>query len=356
MRLVEKLSRKYRIRLLLGLMLIGLVILVACKGPEEKPSKTDVSGEASGSVESTVNGSIQTTIIGGRTGGAWSVFTEGIAESIRRDNNNSLVTVEPGGIVENPLTVGTGKIPYGLSYAMTGYAAYSGDEPYDQAYEDIRAISVVIPSNYYQFIVRADMEYNSLDAMMENQAPLRLAVDQKGSAGEKITRSILQGYGVTYEDIISWGGSVDHLGGAKTFELMSDKRVDATGDAVSVPSSDIIEASTTLDLQILSIDEKIIQAVSEDLGMVPGTIEAGSYEFLEEDVDTVNTPAILIVHKDVPEEEVYQVTKAIHGNLDYLGTVHEEFKNLTVESMINVGNVPLHPGAKKYFEDQGLVH
>ncbi|WP_156288617.1 TAXI family TRAP transporter solute-binding subunit [Oceanobacillus salinisoli] len=328
------------------LVVVGFVILAACGKEEGTPSDISVD---------TGNDPIQTTIMGGRTGGAWSVFTEGVAESIRRENDGSIVTVEPGGIIENPLNVGTNKTPYGLSYAMTAYAAYSGEEPYDQAFEDIRAISVVIPSNYYQFIVRSDVEYNSIDEIMEKQLPVRLAVDQKGSAGEIITRNILQEYGVTYDDIISWGGSVDHLGDSKAFELMADKRIDATGDAVSVPSSSIIEAATTNDLKLFGLNPDIIASVSENLGMEAGIIKAGSYDFLEEDIATVNTPAIFIVNKDVPEEEVYLVTKSIYENLDYLGTVHEEFKNLTVEKMAEVGNVPLHPGAEKFFKETGLI-
>ena len=218
---------------------------------------------------------IQTTIIGGRTGGAWSVFTEGIAESIRRENKDSLITVEPGGIVENPASVGTNTVPYGLSYAMTAYAAYSGAEPYKEAYQDLRAISVIIPANYYQLIAKSDVEFDSLKEVVENQAPLRLAVDQKGSAGEIITRKILQEYGVTYKDIESWGGSVDHLSGSQTFELMADHRVDATGDAVSVPSSDILEAAATMDVKLLSLDQDVTHAAAENLGMETGTIPRG---------------------------------------------------------------------------------
>ncbi|MFC4022220.1 TAXI family TRAP transporter solute-binding subunit [Oceanobacillus longus] len=323
-------------------IMLGIVFLAACGS--ETVSNTNGSKD-----------SIETTIIGGRTGGAWSVFAEGIAESIRRENDEAIVTVEPGSIVENPPAVGTAVVPYGLSYAMTSYAAYSGEEPYTEAYTNLRAVSVIIPSNYYQFIVTADTPYESIAEIARQQAPIRLAVDQQGSAGEMITRAILQEYGVTYEDIRSWGGSIDYLSGSKTFEMMADHRMDATGDAVSAPSGDIIEASTTIKLKMLALDQETIQAVSKELGMESGTIKAGTYSFIEEDIDTISTPAILITHKDVPEDEVYQMTKSIYENVEYLGNVHEEFKNLTEDKMMDVGNVPLHPGAEKFFREKGLL-
>ncbi|WP_019375891.1 TAXI family TRAP transporter solute-binding subunit [Virgibacillus halodenitrificans] len=327
------------------LSLLILLFLTAC-GASGSASSEQTEGE---------NTALQTIIIGGRTGGAWSVFTEGIAESIRREYDGSVITVEPGGIVENPPTVGMNKVPYGLSYTMTAYAAYKGEEPYDQPYEDIRAVSVVIPANYYQLVARADLGYDSLKEIIENKAPIHLAVDQKGSAGEIITRKMLGEYGVTYEDIISWGGSVDHLSGAKTFELMADKRVDVTGDAVSVPSSDILEASTTIDLKMLALEQQVNQSVADELGMLTGKIQAESYNFQKDDINTVNTPAILLVNQNVSEEEVYQVTKAIYENLDYLKTVHMEFENLSGENMMDVGDVPLHPGAVKFFKEKGWI-
>ncbi|RLL47011.1 TAXI family TRAP transporter solute-binding subunit [Oceanobacillus piezotolerans] len=326
-------------------IILAIIFLTSCEN--ENKSTVNASEE---SIEP-----LNTTIVGGRVGGSWSVFAEGIAESIRRENEGAIITVEPGGIVENPLKVATGLVPYGLSYAMTSYAAYTGEEPYDQPYKDIRAVSVVIPGNYYQFVVSEDVPYHSFEEMAQQQAPIRLAVDQKGTAGEIITRKVLQEYGISYEDILSWGGSVDYLSGSKTFEMMADNRIDATGDAVSAPSSDIIEASTIMNLKILPLSEEVIQGVSEELDMNRGTIDKSSYSFLQEDVETVSTPAILIAHKDASMEEVYQITEAIYENLDYLRTVHSEFKNLSMENMMNVGNVPLHPGAEKFYREKGML-
>lgn len=324
------------------IFLIGLLFLTACVSPNTKSTEKDAT-------------SITTTIKGGRTGGAWAIFSEGIAESIRRENDGSYITVEPGSIIENPLLVNTGRVPYGLSYAMTSYAAYSGKEPYSSAHEDIRAVSVVVPANYYQIFIREELAFDSMEEMIASEEPLRLSVNQKGSAGELITREILNYYGVTYEDIISRGGSINHLSGSKAFEMLADNRIDAAGNAESAPSSNILEASTTTDLKMLTLDQETIQAVSEALGMESKVIPADTYDFLDEDVETVSTPAILIVNKNVSEQEVYAVTESIYNSLNYLSTVHEEFKALTGENMMQVGEVPLHPGAERFFKENGML-
>ncbi len=327
----------------LPICLCGLLLLIAC------------GSETESEVSKAQETQLITTIKGGRTGGAWAIFTEGIAESIRRENPGSFVTVEPGSIIENPLMVGTGVVSYGLSYSMTSYAAYKGLDPYNQADKDIRAVSVVVPANYYQLFTRKELGGQSISDLLDNERPLRISMNQQGSAGEVITREILNYYGVTYEDIIAHGGSVDFFSGSMAFELMADGRLDAAGNAESAPSSNVIEAATMTDLNMVTFDEDMIQTVAENLGMEPNVIAAGTYDFLHEDVHTLSTPAILIVHKDVPDEEVYTVTKSIYNSLGYLDTVHEEFKALKKENMSNVGSLPLHPGAEKFFEEKGLL-
>ncbi|MYL61316.1 C4-dicarboxylate ABC transporter substrate-binding protein, partial [Virgibacillus halodenitrificans] len=39
----------------------------------------------------------------------------------------------------------------------------------------------------------------------------------------------------------------------------------------------------------------------------------------------------------------------------YLKTVHKEFENLSGENMMDVGDVPLHPGAVKFFKEKGWI-
>lgn len=323
-----------------SIIFMGFFMLVAC-GAE--------------ATEDHGNEQISTTIAGGRVGGAWSVFSEGIAESIRREHEDAYVTVEPGSIIENPVIVSQGNVPYGLSYAMTASSAFQGEDPYDEAYGNIRAVSVVIPANYYQLLTPNDASFDSIEKIIENEAAVRLAVDQQGSIGELITREIFASYGLTYDDLISWGGSVDYLAGSKAFEMMADGRIDITGDAESAPSSNILEAATTIDLNMLSLDEATIQALEGEFGVERNTIPKDTYDFLDRDIKTVSTPAILIVNKDVPEKEVYEVTKSIYNNLEYLHTVHGEFQNLTKETMANVGDVPLHPGAEKFFKEKGIL-
>jgi len=73
-------------------------------------------------------------------------------------------------------------------------------------------------------------------------------------------------------------------------------------------------------------------------------------------VPTIGIKAILFTSKDVDEEIVYRVVKAVMENLDLFRRQHPAFARLTKESMTHGLIVPLHPGAERYFREAGIAY
>ncbi len=299
---------------------------------------------------------LNVTLIGGRTGGVWSIFSEGIAESIRKSNPGAVVTVEPGSTSGNPGLVNQGRVPLGLAYSLTAYAAYRGTEPYEgKPSPNLRAVAAVMPKNLYQFCVSKKSGLTSLADIKAKKYGLRVSVDDKGSLADIITREMFKAYGFSYQDIESWGGKIFYLAGDKTFEMMSDGRMDAMPDALPCPSGDILEAAANQDLDLLSFSDQALKQVSEALKLSMGVVPTGTYKFLKKDVRTVSVPVILITNKDVPEDTVYRVSKSVYDNLAYLATVHDAFKDLNKDTIAVVGGLSLHPGAIKFYKEKGIL-
>jgi hypothetical protein len=58
----------------------------------------------------------------------------------------------------------------------------------------------------------------------------------------------------------------------------------------------------------------------------------------------------------VPEEVVYQVTRAVFENFEDFKKLHPAFANLDKDEMTRVAlSAPLHPGAEKYYKEAGLM-
>ena len=65
---------------------------------------------------------------------------------------------------------------------------------------------------------------------------------------------------------------------------------------------------------------------------------------------------VLSTHDKVPENVVYEVTKAVHQNKEALAATFPPFRLFVPEQMAKpVKDVEFHPGALKYYREAGIV-
>ena len=83
-------------------------------------------------------------------------------------------------------------------------------------------------------------------------------------------------------------------------------------------------------------------------------IPGGTYDE-EEDVSTASIMNQLLVSPSLSDDQVYALTKALFENLDKIHQAHNAAKNITLDSVEDGLAVDLHPGAKRYFEEQGAL-
>lgn len=73
------------------------------------------------------------------------------------------------------------------------------------------------------------------------------------------------------------------------------------------------------------------------------------------DVESFGVLATLCTSADIPDDVVYRITKIVFSNLEYFKKQHPAFSGLTRESMLMGLSAPLHPGARKYYLEAGLL-
>ena len=86
----------------------------------------------------------------------------------------------------------------------------------------------------------------------------------------------------------------------------------------------------------------------------PYLIPAGTYPNQDKDINTIAQPNIMASRADVPEEDVYQITKTIYANLAFLNNIHPATKAMALEKAIAGLPMPLHPGAARFYREQGI--
>lgn len=306
---------------------------------------------------------ITITFASGMSGGPWFERAGIIAELIKEKDPNINVKVVPGAGLSNPSIVGANDAQIGFSYAPPIAWALTGTEMYKDKgqFPNIRTIASGWGMTMSNLIVSQSKGINSIDEIFANKMAINWGLPIKGSLDEYIVPKILSYYGVTYDDLIAWGGKLFYGGYADLVSYYADGQVDAIFSMPSHPVSWIIEMNSSKPIRILDYPQALVDYLIKEAFFEPAVVTAGTYSGnytgpgKVRDLQSAGLEIVLLVNKDVPEEVVYSITKILFENSDKLKELVPQFENLNVETSWKNTGAPLHPGAEKYYKEVGAI-
>jgi TRAP transporter TAXI family solute receptor len=123
---------------------------------------------------------------------------------------------------------------------------------------------------------------------------------------------------------------------------------------VGPPQASIVELETTHPVVIFGVEPEDARKVQAKFPyMLPGTLGAGTYKTQKEPIPTIVDFNLLVGHKDLPEDFVYELIRAVYADQDRLIAAHPVGKELPPDRA-NQSAAPLHPGAIRYFTEKGV--
>lgn len=133
--------------------------------------------------------------------------------------------------------------------------------------------------------------------------------------------------------------------------------IDAFVFATGHPNGSIQEVTSSCGAKLVNVEGKEINQLLEEYNYyAPATIPGMMYDNNPNDIHTFGIKATLVSSKDVDDEKVYQVVKAVFSSLDDFKTTHPILSTLNKEQMISSGlTAPLHEGARRYYIEAGLI-
>jgi uncharacterized protein len=326
---------------LVSMMLGAALMLGACGGGE---SSSQEGGGKEGAKQQNLNfptaGSTGTIYpLGSAMANLWGTEIEGLRVNAQASN---------GGVDNlNQLKEGEAHISFATSGII--WEAYNGERGFkDRKYEDVR----IVAGLYYnpnQFVVREDAGIESVGDLKGK----KFAPGSTGSTPEVESSIILPTYGINYPDDIN----ANFVGFTEAIDLMRNKQIDGALIQAGLPTAAVTEMTSTADGKLIGIEPEIRKQLMEEYPWYSEmTIPAGTYETQEEDVDTLAIKMMLIADASVDEETIYQMTKVFWENLDQLETTHAIVKQMEIENAVTeLAGIPLHDGAKRYYEEKGLL-
>lgn len=284
----------------------------------------------------------------GSQGGTYYPLGNEMANVWNKNIKNVNVTAtESGASVENLAKISTGKFDLGMTVNLPAYDALEGKGEFKGRKIDNFAFIGHIYPEVLQIVTRESTGVKSIADLKGK----RIAIGPPGSGTQAAAKAILKAYGIEDGDYIVYQ---EGFGDAKA--KLQDGTIDASFGLLGLPDSGINELqATTGDVKLLEISGKELEEIAEKTGYTPYTIEAGSYEWLNHNVSTVSAFAVLVANTDTVDEELaYQLAKIMIEKSDQ--NTHAQARHMTKENALNgLGNLPLHPGAEKYYKEVGIL-
>ncbi len=254
-----------------------------------------------------------------------------------------------GGSTYNIGQISQGELDFGVAQSDWQYHAYNGTAPDKvKQYKKLRAVFSVHPEPYH-IIVGKSSGINSWADLKGK----RFNIGNPGSGQRGTTEVLMSAYGTKKSDF----KIATELTSTEQSKALCDGKIDAYGYTVGVPNAGVSVATDGCGARIISLNTGVEKKLVDNNAYYAfATIPKGTYKTTSKDVTTFGVMATFVTSADVPDNIVYEVTRAVFENIEDFRKLHPAFANLDPKNMIkNALSAPLHPGAIKYYKEKGLM-
>ncbi|HRZ66260.1 MAG TPA: TAXI family TRAP transporter solute-binding subunit [Spirochaetia bacterium] len=304
------------------------------------------------------------TWVAGGMGGGWYTVAGGFARLINEKEPKLTIKVIPGGGVANPLALaqGSADIAWGVGYVDK--AAFNGTAPiYDKPYKNVASIAGTLAVDYYHFLAAKDTGVTSLEQFVnkiKKGEKLKVAAPMTGTSEFVLTSFVLEHYGVSYDRIKKNGGTVVQAIYGDMTSLFKDRHVDYAFACVGLPGAIMTEMAMGRPSTLLEISDECIDFCNKTYGTVAKAsglckVPGGTYAGMPKDIQTLCHSTEILVSPKLPDAVAYTLAKLLCENKDFLVQLGAGYKVFDPKSAAGTVQVPLHPGAEKYYREVGTI-
>jgi uncharacterized protein len=264
---------------------------------------------------------------------------------------NIRATVESsGGSLANVQLMRAGEADFALLQNDVAYYAFNGITLGPFVGKPVKSMAGVF--SVYPEAVHLIATHGSGVKSVSDLKGKRVAFGPQGSATEQNALQVLAVHGVAEGDLagavrVSFTAAVDQLKAGA---------VDAAFFSIAVGAPVIADALASGKLSLISVGASAIEALVQKYPFYTiDEIPANTYKNQDREVVVPAVMAMLVARSSLPEDLVYQFTKAVFDNLPQFHSAHAAARNLTLQTALVGMALPLHPGAERFFKEKGIA-
>ena len=318
--------------------------LVACGSKEGDTPNTDGDTQQTDTPAAPVDIVIAT---GGTTGTYYAVGNALVTTIGDKLSLSKLTAVDSGASKANVQLVTAGQAQMSilqsdvLNYAHNG----SGGETMFDGAADKNSLWVAGVYNETVQLVTAP----SITSI-EDLKGKTVCVGDVGSGTALNAAQVLEAYGMTFDDIKVMYDSFS--GGA---EALKNGQCDAAFTVSGAPTPALTDLATAYNFNMPSLSDEAVSYLTTNYPfLVQDNLPANTYTCVADETVCVAVKAVFTASKDLSEDVVYEITKAMFDNQADLAKAQAKFGFLSPEGAV-AGSFDLHPGAEKYYKEIGVL-
>jgi TRAP transporter TAXI family solute receptor len=286
------------------------------------------------------------SIATGGTGGVYYVLGGALARVLSRDLPGLQATAEvTSASIENLHFVADGSADLGFSLADSAHDAAQGRGKFPEPLPIVALASLY--DNVTHIVTRDEAGLASVTDLRGH----RVSTGSPNSGTEVIAERILEAAGLDPTRDLRR----ERLGAAESAAALKDGRLDAFFWSGGLPTASVVELAATpgTRLRLLSdapLVPKMVAAHGPHYGVarIPDGLYPGT-----KGVEASSVRNVLVAHRDLPEDLAYQITRLLFAKKDELAAAHPMARALDPKAAV-LSPVPLHPGAIRYYKEQGV--
>jgi len=296
------------------------------------------------------------SIVTGGTGGVWYPLGGALGGVIGKNVPNTDATSEATtAAIDNLKLLVAGKA--GMAFAYDYHAVWANEGKMTKELGKAQPVRVVM-SFYEQPLHIVTKEGTGIRSVMDLRRK-RVSVGAPNSGTEEQADYVLKALGIDWNRDFTR----EKLGASESVAALKDGKIDAFFWSGAVPTSSIIDLANTPGLTMVllpvggEIAEKIMKA---NPAVFHKTVFAkGDYAGIDKDVETIAITAVLDAMESFPADKLYQILAAVFANTKDISAVWKGALRLTPEKSITQMTPDavkfLHPGAQRFFKEQGAL-
>jgi uncharacterized protein len=277
-------------------------------------------------------------------GGPYLAYGQGLARILSRELGQEVTAQATQGPAQNIVLLEKKEMMLAFITMGVGLQAWNGsDWTKGTRYRSMRVMFPMYDTAF-QFTAAKRMRLSWLDDL----AGLRIGAGPRAGTGGSYVPLIFKALDIKAN--IRYG-AWDSLAS----QLMTGD-LDAIAFVGGIPFPALTELIATQPLDFIQPSAEHLAIIRKELPEIsPSKVQAGTYSSLDRDYETIGLFNFAVAHQDLPDDLVYRIVKAVFNNRDELTKAQSSAKETVPANIDRNTTLPLHPGAVRYYRENGIT-